>query len=684
MPNLSATIDIRAIDNVSKPARTVSQALKDAEQAAKKVAAGMADTGTTDRFVKSLSRLRLSAKDIEAVAASWKDYAKAAAIAADSSKWTKAQAADVRRWETQTVSALRKVKAEQTAYARQLGAAGGGGLPAVIGGGLKTAAGIAAGYVSAEEAKDIVRKYREADATLRYQGAMADLSPQEMASRAAQAYRLGPTTGLRPTDIMKAQQVLAGRGVKKAFVEPFTEELTNYARAMNTDLSSAAKTLETIIFSTNQHVENAVEAAKTMRRQIDIAVKAAKLGGLEDADIQEAAKFGAAAGHAAGFRNETLWGITAALSRSGYHGSEAGVAARAIASKLVSPTAKGLDALSAMGVNYNAFTTMPAGARTGSLESMLRRRFGKGFSSSQTTAINDILGDEEMTGNYDKLIPALSDVILQSFGKTKNGQVKAQDAAKVAKLARDFAKMMTESVDVEGLLGAILEKHPALQQLNAMFTSEHGAKVGALAENLDRFREIVKAINDVHEGFAKEIGDKRMEGVSGSLNKLEASAETLQLRFGEANQALIKFSADALGIAAQKASQAPDVAMQAGGWLKFLNIFGRLTSEQIKALVSPAAEMKKSERVDTKSVVFAKGKAEETLEAFKALDTTVSPIVSTTSADAAIAKWRELLSVINSVEAAGHSAARGVRGATLPSLGSIRRGSFTASGVQGE
>lgn len=126
--NLTATLDIKLIDDVSKPAKSVAAALKEAENAAKAVAKGMAGTGATDRFVKNLSGLKLAGKDIETVAKAWKDYAKSAGLAADSTKWTKTQRADVLAWERQNLSALRTVKREQIAYHKALASAGTGGV----------------------------------------------------------------------------------------------------------------------------------------------------------------------------------------------------------------------------------------------------------------------------------------------------------------------------------------------------------------------------------------------------------------------------------------------------------------------------------------------------------------------------------------------------------------------------
>ena len=128
MASLTSTLTLRMIDDLSKPARTVSQALKDAARDAQDMAKGMANTGATDRFVSSLSKIKVGAKDINTVAQAWVQYSKSAGLAANSADWTKAQAANVRQWESQTISALRKVKAEQIAFNRSISGAGGGGI----------------------------------------------------------------------------------------------------------------------------------------------------------------------------------------------------------------------------------------------------------------------------------------------------------------------------------------------------------------------------------------------------------------------------------------------------------------------------------------------------------------------------------------------------------------------------
>ncbi|MGB5102040.1 MAG: phage tail tape measure protein, partial [Steroidobacteraceae bacterium] len=125
MGNLTSSLKISLIDDVSKPAKTVAAALKQAETNAKSIAQAMSKAGATDRFAANLSKLKLSAKDIEQVSKAWRDYSKSAGLAAKASDWTKNQAAGVKAWESRTIASLRSVKREQMAFNRSMSAAGG-------------------------------------------------------------------------------------------------------------------------------------------------------------------------------------------------------------------------------------------------------------------------------------------------------------------------------------------------------------------------------------------------------------------------------------------------------------------------------------------------------------------------------------------------------------------------------
>jgi hypothetical protein len=119
MASRTSELILKLVDDVSRPARSVEAALAEAEARIKSTAAAMGEGAEpTDRLINSLSRLKVSASDIEAVSKSWTDYTRANKLAADSSEWTRAQSAAVRSWETSTIASIKSVMTERRNEAR--------------------------------------------------------------------------------------------------------------------------------------------------------------------------------------------------------------------------------------------------------------------------------------------------------------------------------------------------------------------------------------------------------------------------------------------------------------------------------------------------------------------------------------------------------------------------------------
>ena len=381
-------------------------------------------------------------------------------------------------------------------------------------------------------AKAAEHSYAEFDMEIRRQTAMAGLTPAERQSRIDQAVRLGGSSTFNDIQVLHAQRTLAGRGVRKDLVEPFVEEIKDYAQAMNVDLPSAAKTLEGIVFSTNQHIEDAATAKKVMRRNVDLAVKTAKVGGLEDHDIQAAFKMGGATSTGAGFSIETMDTIFALLRKSGYSGEEAGTAARGISSKFIAPSKQGLTALDAMGVKYQNFVRMPDALNADRLGSSVKRSFGKDMSPRQMQQLQVLMNDPDALLDRDKFTASATGIIGRSFDKNKKGELKAADAHAIAKTVGDFYKMAAQSVDTEGLLRAVIRANPTQAQLNALVTREHGGKLGSIAQKPELFDEYHKKISETPEGFAKSIGDAVMGGFFGALKRIENTRLNVETAMG--------------------------------------------------------------------------------------------------------------------------------------------------------
>ncbi|WP_267423181.1 phage tail tape measure protein [Methylobacterium sp. GC_Met_2] len=398
--------------------------------------------------------------------------------------------------------------------------------------GLVSAGAVVVGGKIDATAKAATHSYAEFDMEIRRQVAMASLTKEERQSRIDQAVRLGGSSTFNDIQVLHAQRTLAGRGVRKDLVEPFVEEIKDYAQAMNVDLPSAAKTLEGIVFSTNQHIEDAATAKKVMRRNVDLAVKTAKVGGLEDHDIQAAFKMGGATATGAGFSIETMDTIFALLRKSGYSGEEAGTAARGISSKFIAPSKQGLTALDAMGVKYQNFVRMPDALNADRLGNSVKRSFGKQMSPEQMQRLQAMMNDPDALLDRDKFTADATGIIGQSFDKNKKGQLKAADAHAIAKTVGDFYKMAADSVDTEGLLKAVINAHPTQAQLNALVTREHGGKLGSIAQKPELFDEYRKKIAETPEGFAKSIGDAVMGGFYGAQKRIENTRLNVETAMG--------------------------------------------------------------------------------------------------------------------------------------------------------
>jgi hypothetical protein len=539
MGSLTSTLVISLKDDVSGPAKKVGAALKNA---GKQVEA-IGKAGISDRLGSQLAQLGLRAKDIDKVSAAWKQYSTAQGLAGKSSDWTKSQVAQVRTWESATVAALRNVTRERQRFAVQQ---------------AKAAAGSPTGYKAKDLAKKAVISAAEFDIGVRKQREFVDVA-KGIQDRILipQAKKIGQDTQFSNLDVVKAQ-TKAMQGLPSGFSgdlraevgAAIVESVKNYALTMEADLEGSSEAIRTFLQTTNKDISTKAKAVAEATRATNLMVKMAKLGGMNDEDVQQFMKFGAGTATAAGLSDTTLAALGATGRRGGLRGDELGVFVRAVSSKLVAPTGKGLDALTAAGIDYNKFTKMPGGLSVGNLDALTKRRFGKGLNEGQIERLDSILDDSEVVSSKEEFTKQVSAVIEESFAKTKGGKTKAQDAQKIAKMVGDFHKLSTDSVDAEGLLNAIMTNPKmSIALLNAMFTDKHGGKGSILASKWGEFKESKTALDKVGEDpdFAKHKADEIMGGLGGSFERLKGSVENLTLSIGQAHEAWLKPAMDKTG-----------------------------------------------------------------------------------------------------------------------------------------
>lgn len=406
-----------------------------------------------------------------------------------------------------------------------------------------TALGVA-GLMAAEKSLDkvadlaqrTVETYKQYDDLVRYKRAILGINAQQEKPLNDQAIHMGASTKFNDIQVHEAQLSLAQRGVKTELIEPIVKFAADFGQAMGVDLPTAAKALESALFSTGQNMETATEALKNAQHTTDIMVKTAKIGGLDAEGVQLAFKYGGAATHAAGLSIETMGALVAMMSRGGIRGDEGGVAARSFAGTLVSPTKQGLMTLNALGLDFNKYTTMPGGLSAENLGKATKRELGKDLPSAVMAHIQEVMEDKELVANREDFTKEITPIIGELFEKKKDGTLKAQDAHAIARVVGNFWKASIESVDTERLLHDFIAAHPSAAQANTMFSKQQGGRFQVIAQRgVEEFDDFVNQLKHVKTGFAASIGTERMGGYAGAVSRWEGSQKNLETALGRAN-----------------------------------------------------------------------------------------------------------------------------------------------------
>lgn len=417
----------------------------------------------------------------------------------------------------------------------------------IIGGGLATA-GIYGAYKAREFGREAIVSAADFDLGVRKQRFYTSTSEEDQNNiLIPQAKRIGQETQFTNLDIVESQTAVMQRlspSLPRAKVAAgITEEVKNYALAMNADMKASAEAITSFLQQTQKDISTQEKAVKEARRATNMMIRMAKIGGMSDEDIQNFFSYAGASATIAGLSDTTIGALGVGMRRSGFRGDVAGVALRSFSSKLVSPTSKGLAALDSMGINFDDYTTAPEKMTSGAIGGAMKRNFGKLISEATAGAIEEILGDPDLMNDGDAFTAAMTEAVTPEFGE----KMGAKDRNAVAKMFSKYYKMSVASTDTEGLLAAILAADPSLAQLNAFFTDKHGGKAGVLAANLGAIAEDRKDLGSVPDNYGAEISAGIMGGLGGSFERLKGSVENATLAMGEANSKWLSYTFEGVG-----------------------------------------------------------------------------------------------------------------------------------------
>ena len=415
-------------------------------------------------------------------------------------------------------------------------------------------AGVGAARMGKSLASQATTSIAEFDIAVRKQREFTDI-PAEAQKQylIPQAKRIGQETQFTNLDIVKAQTAsmqglpssITGQ-MKAVVAQGMIENVKNYALVMEADMQRAAEAIRSYLQATGKDISTKEKALAEAQKATNQLVKMAKLGGMNDDDVQQALKFAAATGTGAGLSPETIMAVAALARRGGLRGDEAGVFIRAASSKLVAPTKKGLTALNAAGIDYSKYVSMPDRLETSALEAQFKLQLGTGFTDKTRARLAGVLSDKSILGDRGRFIQAVTEAVEQQFPKTKKGTMRPSDRVNVAKAAGDFYKVSAERVDSQKLLDDIMGSNMTLAQLNAFFTDKHGGKAGITQRQRDEYNAARKELTKVGDDpdFAKRKADEIMGGIGGSFEQAKGAVENFVLAVGSANERIIKFGLD--------------------------------------------------------------------------------------------------------------------------------------------
>lgn len=419
-----------------------------------------------------------------------------------------------------------------------------------------------AGIIAAHKGKQIglaaIESAAEMDYAVRQQHIATDVTIAKQKSLLLpQATRIGQETKFSNKDIVEAQTAtmqslpIKDVDVKAEVGAAIVDQVRNQAVILGAGMTETAETVRAFLQSTNKDISSKEKAVAEATRATNLMVRSAKLGGSSAEDVSQFIKFGVPTGKQSGFSDESMFALQAIMRRGGLRGDEAGTFLRSAASKLIAPTQKGREAEIVAGIDRSKYVTPGQEMSVENLAKFQKNRFGKDLSDDQRTRIASLLEDPDVVGKSDEFTKQVSEIVSESFDKTKGGKTKAQDASKIAKMVGDFYKMSVESTDVEGLLVAHLTNPRMTAALrNAFYTDKHGGKAGILATHGDDFGKDRQALVDVtkpeNADYAGAKARYKADGLGGSIENLKGSWETLVLNIGTANENLIRFAAEGL------------------------------------------------------------------------------------------------------------------------------------------
>ncbi|MDX7950479.1 phage tail tape measure protein [Lichenihabitans sp. Uapishka_5] len=397
--------------------------------------------------------------------------------------------------------------------------------------GDSTLAGLAGMYIGHEVGHvghQVIERYAEFDKERRYGKVVMGLTDEQQEPLVRQAIRGGANSRFNDIQWLESQRELAARGYNRDQVMAFTPIAAQLGQVFDKSMPEGVKALEGALLGFKKDTSTPEAAMASAQRTADLQTKASKISGMDYEDVVAAYKYAAAPAQMAHLSEEQMLAFAAISKKSNMGGDESGVAFRALAKNLMTPTAGAQIAMRASGINYNSYQRMPDRLDTGGFVDSVAKNYGVKLDQKATAAIEKIFTNKALIGNATAFMPAMREVLGNVLGGDD-----AKSKGKIAGLARNYRDASVKSIDTDGLMTAIMtgmSKNPALA--NAIFGSKQGGRIFAALGDPKYFAHVLDELQHHSQGFGKTVADARMEGFNGAVQKLQASIMVAETAIG--------------------------------------------------------------------------------------------------------------------------------------------------------
>ena len=396
--------------------------------------------------------------------------------------------------------------------------------------GISEVASLYGTFEAAEIAHKVIETYRDFDKERRYGKVVMGLTDEEQKPLVDQAIVESGKSKFNDIQWLETQRELAARGYGKEQVLGFTPTVAQMGSAFDVSMPEAVKGLEGAMLSFRKDTSTLEKAQAAATRTADLQVKASKISGMTFEDVVQLYKYGAAPAQMAHLSEESLLAFGAISKKSNMGGDESGVAFRALAKNLISPTSGAQVAMQAAGIDFNKFQRMPDQLNTAGFVDQVAKKYGVKLSEEAQAGLGRIFKDKAILGDATKFMPAVTDYLK---GELHGGDAKSLKS--IAGLARGYRDASAGETDTNGLMAATITamaKNPALA--NAIFGSKQGGRIFAALGEPDVLNHILDELKNHSQGYAAKVADARMEGFDGALSKLQNSLKNVDTALGRA------------------------------------------------------------------------------------------------------------------------------------------------------